>query len=67
MANQDPCVPAGMPTVLPWEERGGSGVFVNLDGTGGFNDTYICEIPAKQSLNPIKHIYDELIFVLRGR
>lgn len=53
--------------LFPWEERGGSGVFVNLDGTGGFNDTYICEIPAKQSLNPIRHIYEETVFILKGQ
>ena len=27
-------------TVLtPWKSRGGSGVFINLEGTGGFNDS----------------------------
>ena len=24
--------------LTPWASRGGSGVFINLDGTGGFND-----------------------------
>lgn len=53
--------------LAPWTARGGSGVFINLDGTGGFNDTYVCEIPAGRSLNAIKHIYDELVFVLSGQ
>ena len=31
--------------VAPWEHKGGLGAFVNLDGTGGTNDGYVCEIP----------------------
>jgi len=53
--------------LVSWRSRGGSGIFVNLEGTGGFNDCYICEIPPKGSLNPIRHIYDELVFILRGQ
>jgi len=53
--------------LTPWEARGGSGVFINLDGTGGFNDSYIYELAPRESSVPIRHIYDELIFVLRGR
>ena len=53
--------------LYPWEARGGSGVFINLDGTGGFNDTYVCEIPPKGSLKPIKHIYEETVFILKGQ
>src|SRR5436189_125087 len=26
--------------LYPWKTRGGSGVFINLEGTGGFNDTF---------------------------
>ena len=51
----------------PWEARGGSGIFINLEGSAGFNDAYIYELAPKESSVPIKHIYDELIFVLRGR
>ena len=62
----------GVPNLLeveltPWNSRGGSGVFINLEGTGGFNDTYVCEIPPGKSLNPIKHIYEETLFILKGR
>ncbi|HZT08473.1 MAG TPA: cupin domain-containing protein [Chloroflexota bacterium] len=53
--------------LTPWPARGGSGVFINLDGTGGFNDTYVCEIPPRQSLQPIKHIYEETVFILSGQ
>src|SRR4051794_29166458 len=30
--------------LTPWAARGGSGVFINLDGTGGFNDSYVYEL-----------------------
>lgn len=53
--------------LTPWEARGGSGVFINLDGTGGFNDSYVYELAPTESSVPIKHIYDELIFVLKGQ
>lgn len=53
--------------LTPWEARGGSGIFINLDGTGGFNDSYVYELAPKESSAPIQHIYDELIFVLKGR
>jgi len=29
----------------PWETRGGSGIFINLEGSEGFTDSYVCEIP----------------------
>ncbi len=53
--------------VTPWEARGGKGVFINLEGSAGFNDAYVYELDPKESSVPIKHIYDELIFVLGGR
>lgn len=53
--------------LTPWESRGGSGVFINLEGTGGFNDTYLCEIPPQDSLKPIRHIYEETIYILKGQ
>jgi oxalate decarboxylase/phosphoglucose isomerase-like protein (cupin superfamily) len=53
--------------LTPWKERGGSGVFINLEGTGGFNDTYVYELPSKESSIPIRHIYEETIFILKGQ
>jgi len=53
--------------LVPWKERGGSGIFVNLEGTGGFNDTYLFELAPTESSKPIRHIYDELVFILKGQ
>src|SRR5437016_2488108 len=39
--------------LVPWKERGGSGIFVNLEGTGGFNDTYLYELAPKEESKPV--------------
>jgi oxalate decarboxylase/phosphoglucose isomerase-like protein (cupin superfamily) len=51
----------------PWKRKGGFGVFINLEGTGGENDAYVCEIPPGGLLLPQKHLFEELIFILEGR
>jgi len=51
----------------PWERMGARGVYLNLEGTEGVNDCYICEIPPKTSLRPQKHLFEELIFVVSGQ
>jgi quercetin dioxygenase-like cupin family protein len=53
--------------LTPWRSRGGSGAFINLDGTGGFNDTYVYELGPGQSSEPYRHIYEETIFILKGQ
>ncbi len=50
----------------PWKRKGGSGTFINLEGTGGENDAYLCGIPPGGSLLPQKHLYEETIFILDG-
>jgi len=50
----------------PWDLKGGLGAFVVLDGTGGINDAYICEIPAGGKLKPQRHLYEEMIYVAKG-
>ena len=52
--------------VAPWELKGGLGAFVNLDGTGGTNDGYVCEIPPGKQLKEQKHLYEEMVYILTG-
>jgi len=53
--------------VGPWARRGCNGAIVILEGTGGVNDTHVLEIPPGGSINPEKHMYEEMIYVLSGR
>jgi oxalate decarboxylase/phosphoglucose isomerase-like protein (cupin superfamily) len=50
-----------------WDRMGGYGVFINLEGTGYLDDAYVCGIPAGKSLNPQRHLFEELVYVLEGR
>ncbi len=52
--------------LAPWDLKGGSAAFVNLEGTGATNDGYICEIPPGGKLKPQKHLYEEMVYVLKG-
>src|SRR5215470_19610774 len=40
--------------VATWEHKGGLGAFVNLDGAGGTNDGYVCEIPPGKAVKRSK-------------
>ena len=53
--------------LTPWESRGGSGLFINLEGSQGFNDSYVYELAPRESSNPVRHIYEETVYVLRGQ
>lgn len=52
--------------VAPWELKGGRGAFIVLDGTGGINDAYVCEIPPGGKLKPQKHLYEEMVYIASG-
>jgi oxalate decarboxylase/phosphoglucose isomerase-like protein (cupin superfamily) len=52
----------------PWARLGGRGTFIQLLGTyQSQRGIYVAEIPGGQALEPEKHLYEEEIFVLKGR
>ncbi|MGH7835694.1 MAG: ethanolamine ammonia lyase-activating protein [Candidatus Binatia bacterium] len=57
---------SGIEAFHPWDLKGGLGAFINLDGTGGTNDGYVCVIPPGKALKPQKHLYEEMVFIVEG-
>ncbi len=53
--------------VGPWRRKGVRGAFIRLDGAEETLDSYVCEIPSGASTRPEKYMFEEAIFVLRGR
>jgi quercetin dioxygenase-like cupin family protein len=51
----------------PWKRMGGRGTFIQLDGTDGLAGLYVVEVPAAGVLNPERHIYEEVFYVVEGR
>ena len=50
----------------PWPRVGGRGVYLNLEGSEGVNNCYVCEIAPGKSLEPQKHMFEALIYVVSG-
>jgi oxalate decarboxylase/phosphoglucose isomerase-like protein (cupin superfamily) len=50
----------------PWARRGGSGVYINHDGSRNSNDCYVCEIPPAGKLEPQRQLFEEMVYVLDG-
>ena len=50
--------------VLGFERR--AGLFRRAEGTGGLNDGYICEIPPGGKTKPMRHLFEEMIYVSKG-
>ncbi|MBI4331569.1 MAG: cupin domain-containing protein [Chloroflexi bacterium] len=53
--------------VGPWKRKGGLGAIIRMEGAEETNDCYVCEIPPGASLKPQKHVFEELIYVVKGR
>src|ERR1043165_8325001 len=49
-----------------WDVKGVPASFVILEGTGGMNDAYVCEIPPGGKTKPMRHMYEEMIYVSKG-
>jgi quercetin dioxygenase-like cupin family protein len=50
----------------PWPEIGGRGLYMNFPGNVHM-DCVIQEIPAGKALNPRRHFYEQIVYVLGGR
>ncbi|MGB7950164.1 MAG: ethanolamine ammonia lyase-activating protein, partial [Candidatus Binatia bacterium] len=51
----------------PWDRTGGNGAFINMEGAEGATGAYVLEISPGKQTNPQRHLYEDLIFVLKGR
>jgi oxalate decarboxylase/phosphoglucose isomerase-like protein (cupin superfamily) len=52
--------------LAPWGRLGGKGAFIQLYGMEGFTGVYVAEIPAGGTLEPERHLYEEVICILDG-
>lgn len=50
-----------------WKRLAGRGAYIQLQGLEGLTGIYTVEIPPGGALNPEKHMFEELIYVLSGR
>ncbi|MBM2812202.1 MAG: hypothetical protein HW416_2961 [Chloroflexi bacterium] len=50
-----------------WEERQCNAAFLKLAGQEGVSEARVTEIPAGQSLPPLKFALDEVVYVVEGR
>ena len=51
----------------PWKRKGGKGTYIQLHGTESKWGCYLVEVPPRGALNPEKHLYEEVYFVVEGR
>lgn len=50
-----------------WDRLGQQASFINMEGAGQATGSYVFEIAPGKSTNPQRHIYEELLYVVRGR
>ena len=53
--------------VTPWARTGVLGAFINLVGSGRACGAYVCEIPPRGESNPQRYLFEQLIYVVKGR
>jgi quercetin dioxygenase-like cupin family protein len=51
----------------PWERKGGAGAFLQMEGAGQVNNSYVCEIAPGKSLKPQRQLFEESIYVVSGQ
>ena len=50
-----------------WKRLGGRGTAIQLLGTEGLWGMYVVEVPGAGALNPERHLYEEIYYVVEGR
>lgn len=50
----------------PWARLGGRGAYLKFPGLEGLTGLYVSEIPGGGALNPERHMYEKLIYVVKG-
>jgi len=50
-----------------WRRKGAQGAFINMLGAGRSCDAYVCEIPAQGKTQPEHYLFEELVYVIKGR
>jgi len=53
--------------VAHWERMGALGSFINLIGSGRSCGAYVCEIPPQAETRPQRYLFEQLIYVVKGR
>jgi mannose-6-phosphate isomerase-like protein (cupin superfamily) len=53
--------------LAPWPRRNAAGCFINHDASNTSNDCYLLELAPGQETPPQHGLYEEMIYVLRGR
>src|SRR4030088_425439 len=53
--------------VEPWARRNASGCFINHDASNTSNDCYLLELAPAHETPPQHALYEEMIYVLKGR
>jgi len=51
----------------PWKRKGGKGTYIQLHGTETKWGCFLVEVPPRGELNPEKHLFEALYFVVEGR
>ncbi len=52
----------------PWARTGGKGAFIHLKGMKhAITGMYVMEVAPEKALNPEKHLYEEMIYILKGQ
>src|SRR4029077_5212723 len=50
----------------PWKRMGALGCFLNLSDQQ-LTDAYVCEIPPGRQTLPQRHLFEEIIYIVKGR